>query len=491
MQEQMSRNRILVEKDTKLDSIVANCASVTLETKSRITVLLKNGKVYVKSNSFTELMPVVILFKAMGYLQDQEIVQMIGIDNPFLTESMFLSFHDSVHNRINSQNDALKFVGERVRNPFKDGNYTKRSLINDARNVLANIILAHIKCKKFDFYPKFVYLALMVRKMLLVQGNPELCDDKDYYGNKRVEAAGQMLALLFEDLFKKFNTELKKEIDMTIKKRRSKDFDYDVTKLMKADSITHGLFSSLSSGNWVVKRFKVEKKGVTQVLNRLSYVAALGMMSRLESHIEKSRKVSGPRALQPSHWGMLCPSDTPDGENCGLVKALALLAHITTETAELPVLNLCINLGMQEIGLFSGLEIQQPGIFLILLNGQIVGAVNNAKRFVQRFKTYRRKGKINEFISISCNEIGQFINVSCDYGRLTRPYIIVEKQRSMLQQSHIDAVERGEMDFNDLVRHGIIEFMDVNEEDNSFIALKENEVGPFFNLVDKREHHSC
>lgn len=70
----MSRNRILIEKDTKLASIVANCASVTLETKSRITVLLKNGKIYVKSNSFTEIIPVVVIFKAMGFVQDQEIV---------------------------------------------------------------------------------------------------------------------------------------------------------------------------------------------------------------------------------------------------------------------------------------------------------------------------------------------------------------------------------------------------------------------------------
>lgn len=33
-------------------------------------------------------------------------------------------------------------------------------------------------------------------------------------------------------------------------------------------------------------------------------------------------QVSGPRALQPSQWGMLCPADTPEGESCGLVKNL-------------------------------------------------------------------------------------------------------------------------------------------------------------------------
>ena len=72
-----------------------------------------------------------------------------------------------------------------------------------------------------------------------------------------------MLALLFEDLFKKFNSELKKEIDITVKKYKKKGKDYDVSKLMNTDSITQGLYNSLSSGNWIVKRFKVEKKGVT------------------------------------------------------------------------------------------------------------------------------------------------------------------------------------------------------------------------------------
>ena len=36
-----------------------------------------------------------------------------------------------------------------------------------------------------------------------------------------------------------------------------------------------------------------------------------------------------PRQLHNTHWGMICPAETPEGAACGLVKNLALMAFVS------------------------------------------------------------------------------------------------------------------------------------------------------------------
>lgn len=56
----------------------------------------------------------------------------------------------------------------------------------------------------------------MIRRIIDALHDPSNLDDKDYYGNKRLELSGQLISLLFEDLFKKFQFDLKKQIDMML-----------------------------------------------------------------------------------------------------------------------------------------------------------------------------------------------------------------------------------------------------------------------------------
>ncbi len=70
--------------------------------------------------------------------------------------------------------------------------------------------------------------------------------NRDYYGNKRMELAGSLLSLLFEDLFKRLNWELKMIADKNIPKVKAAQFD--IVKHIRQDMITVGLDTAISSG---------------------------------------------------------------------------------------------------------------------------------------------------------------------------------------------------------------------------------------------------
>lgn len=70
-------------------------------------------------------------------------------------------------------------------------------------------------------------------------------------------------------------------------------------------------------------------------------------------------QVSGPRSLQPSQWGMLCPADTPEGEACGLVKNLALMTHVTTDEEEAPLRRLGFALGVEPTSVLCNADIHR------------------------------------------------------------------------------------------------------------------------------------
>lgn len=188
-----------------------------------------------------------------------------------------------------------------------------RNREQEVHDWLLNTLLVNVPVQDWNFYEKAVYLGLMVRRLLLAQQGIVKADDRDYYGNKRLQLAGDLISLLFEEHFKNFNDELKRLLLKKKDKTRTKALDIISEMNALQNRITTGMESAIQTGNWCLKRFKMDRKGITEILSRLSYISALGMMTRIKSHFEKTMKVSGPRALQGSQWGMLCPSDTPEG----------------------------------------------------------------------------------------------------------------------------------------------------------------------------------
>ncbi|XP_015905674.1 DNA-directed RNA polymerase III subunit RPC2 [Parasteatoda tepidariorum] len=472
MHEQLSKNRMIVEKDSK-GLITCHVTSSTTEKKTRTVILTKKGRFYLKHNCFTDDIPVFIIFKAMELESDQEIVQLIGTDENTCTK-IFSSIYECLEAQIFTQKQALRYIGSKLRQRKMWGSSQKKTPDEEASEILLTTIFAHVPVEEFNFKMKAVYMAIMIRRIIAAEKNSELLDDRDYYGNKRLELAGSLLALLFEDLFKRFNIEIKSKMDKNMSKVKAGPDD--PVRYMYQTTITNGLVNAIATGNWTVKRFRMERIGVTQVLSRLSYISALGMMTRVQSQFEKSRKVSGPRSLQGSQWGMLCLCDTPEGEGCGLVKNLALMSHVTTDLEEDPVIELAYNFGVEDIRLCTGFEFDNPQTYLVFVNGNLIGVKKKYKQLVYAFRKLRRAGYIHEFISISPHHTQRCVYIATDGGRLCRPYIIVENRKPKVTDEHMDEFKNGIRSFNDFLKDGLIEFLDVNEENDCLIAVYEKDI---------------
>ncbi|KAJ3402281.1 DNA-directed RNA polymerase [Chytriomyces confervae] len=483
IQEQLSKNRIIVETD-RMGMIGASVTSSTHEKKSKTNVVYaKGGKTILRHNSLSVDVPVVVIMKAMGIESDLEIAELICGSDDQLLALLSPTLEDSAKLNIATQRQALEFIGSKVKMSIKTQRFgVRRNLYEEAKDLLATTVLAHVPVEMVKgvlyFRPKAVYVALMVRRTLQAIKDGGIVDDRDFVGNKRLELAGDLLSLLFEDLFKSWQATLKRSIDANLKKKnRASQFDASTTVSQTSRFITDGLFRSISSGNWSVKRFKMERSGVTQVLSRLSYVSALGMLTRISSQFEKTRKVSGPRALQTSQWGMLCTSDTPEGEACGLVKNLALMAHITTDSDDKMIRQLAFTLGVEDLNLLTGSELyRSPLTYLVFLNGLLLGVHRQPDRFVGSFRKLRRNGRINPLVSVYRSIPQQTIYISSDGGRVCRPLIIVEKGKSKVTAKEIENIMSGVHKFEDLVRQGRIEYLDVNEETDTNIAITENDI---------------
>ncbi|CAH2353827.1 DNA-directed RNA polymerase III subunit RPC2 [[Candida] railenensis] len=476
IQEQLSKNRIIVEADEKKGIVQASVTSSTHERKSKTYIITKNDKIYLKHNSISEDIPIVIVLKAAGITSDLEILQLVCGNDAQYQDLFAINFEEAAKLDIFTQNQALNYLGKRVKTIRRAG-APKLSTFQEGVEAIATTIIAHLTVSDLQFRSKAIYIATMARRVLMTMHNPKMVDDRDYVGNKRLELAGQLMSLLFEDLFKRFNSDFKSSIDKALKKNnRTSEFDALLSINIHSNHITMGMNRAISTGNWSLKRFRMERAGVTHVLSRLSYISALGMMTRISSQFEKSRKVSGPRALQPSQFGMLCTSDTPEGEACGLVKNLALMTHITTDDEELPVKKLCYVLGCEDILSIDSANLHQPGNYGVYLNGTLMGTTKFPIKFVSNFRSLRRNGKISAFVSIYANSHQQAVHIATDGGRICRPLIIVQNNTPKVRASHLKKLLDGEWVFDDFLTHGLVEYLDVNEENDSLIALYEDDL---------------
>ena len=112
----------------------------------------------------------------------------------------------------------------------------------------------------------------------------------------------------------------------------------------------------------------------------------------------------------------------------------------------------------------------------VYLNEKFIGSVDKAEDFIKDVKDKRRSSKIPFNLSVSYDESFNEIYLNSTKGRSMRLLIRVEDGKPMLTKEHVDKLISNEITWSSLIKDGILEYLDAAEEEDTFIALYENDL---------------
>ena len=342
---------------------------------------------------------------------------------------------------------AIKYIGNRVAKGMPES-----YRIDRAQDVIDRYLLPHMGIKSDKREEKAIYLAEMTEMLLQVIEGKREPHDKDHYTNKRLRVSGDLM----EDLFRVAFSSLTRDMSYQLERSLSRGKELSIKQAVRSDVLTENIKHAIATGNWVGGR-----AGVSQLLDRVSYMATLSHLRRVVSPLTRSQPHFEARDLHPTQFGKICPNETPEGPNCGLVKNLALMCKISEGFDPEEVVNVIRDMDIDE----------NAGENKIYINGKLTGYCDNPVEFTNEMRAKRRNGEINNEMNITYYDENNEIYIFTDPGRARRPLILVEDGVSKLTDYHMEAISKHELKWDDLFKEGILEYLDAEEEENSYIAM--------------------
>ncbi len=445
----------LAENQPFIENIKGNLVLKLFSLKGtyRIPVTIledKQGLLEVSFSRFKDL-PAIVVLKALGLIKESEIAKYIGKE----TDNVIVNLYEFVN--LATKEDAMMYIAEQT-----NLQGTKKEILDRVKQRMDSYLFPHIGQKKEDRIKKAITLCKFIKQFLIAKENPKLRTDKDHYSNKRVRLSGDLLATLF-----RVNLGiLIRDIQYSLQKSTKRKKFFSIRIIAKSTLFSHRVESAIATGSWTG-----ERKGITQNMDKTNYLAIISQLQRISSMLSSDQENFLARTLHPTHYGRFCPIETPEGTEIGLRKNLAILGKVSTR----------VNFKEDKlIKIFEleGLDKKEFNGREVFFNGKFIGSVDNPVDFVEKIREKRRSGELPTQMNIRNDDNFQIILISTERGRVLRPLIIIEDSIPKLNNQHLIRLEQGELNWNDLIEQGIIEYLDASEEENALIALYKEEITP-------------
>ncbi len=450
--EDLAPNRILVNYEERYGGKIVVAKVFSVKHGFRVPVRVEIGRRGIIEVSFPAVsgrIEFVMLARALGLRDDEEIVHAVS-DDPEIQKYVWENVERS---EVKTMEDALEKLARRVA-PGQAREYRNRRL----NYVLDRYLLPHLD----DRISKAHFLGRMAEACyeLYLGRRPE--DDRDHYANKRLKIAGDLI----EDIFRVSFSRLVKDMRYQLERAHIRGRELRIATAIRADVLTERIKHAIATGSWVGGRV-----GISQLLERSNYISTISHLRRVVSPLSRSQPHFEARDLHPTQWGRLCPTETPEGPNCGLVKNFSQMVEVSVGVEKEEFIHV-----LNEIGFIPPDRAPRRRRARIFVNGELIGFTTEPEMFVSELRKRRRRGDISPQVNIAYYDDRREIIINSDAGRARRPLIVVENGKMLITEEHIERLKRGEMNFDDLVREGVIEFLDAEEEENAFIAINEEEL---------------
>ncbi|MDS0219987.1 DNA-directed RNA polymerase subunit B [Haloarcula sp. S1AR25-5A] len=112
----------------------------------------------------------------------------------------------------------------------------------------------------------------------------------------------------------------------------------------------------------------------------------------------------------------------------------------------------------------------------VYVNGSLVGTHPDPEQLAEQVRQARRRGDVSQMVNVSVkNRTGEVI-INADAGRARRPLLVVEDGEPLMTDDEVEQVKEDELEFEELVERGLVEFIDAEEEEDILVGVDEDEL---------------
>ncbi len=326
--EDLVPNKIMVTAER--GGVVAKVFSTRHGFRARCTVTRnKEGIFTVEFPSSPSGVSLVQVLRVLGLETDLKIISAFG-NKRYIQNDVLLNTEVE---KSKNKEEAIDQLSKKL-SPGQPEEFR----LNRMDTLLDNYLLPHVSVSQDGRMEKVKYLIRMAERAAAVSGKRLAPDDKDHYANKRVKLAGHLM----EELFRYAFQFLIKDLVYQSSRADARGRRLQVHTLVRQDALADRIRYAMATGNWVGGH-----TGVSQLLDRVSYLSTLSHLRRVISPLSKKHPHFKARDLHGTHWGKLCPNETPEGPSCSLVKNLSIYANASLEVEDEEIVLLLKTFGVK------------------------------------------------------------------------------------------------------------------------------------------------